>query len=59
MELTENLKKKLTDAQTKDEAKDTTKDARKDGGMLLEDEDLAYVSGGGGFYAYDLFKLKR
>ncbi len=53
MKLAGNLKKKLSDAQTKEEAKDTSKDARKDGGMLLEDEDLAHVSGGGGFYSYD------
>ena len=45
MKLIGNLKKKVENAQTKEEARDAIKKA----GMLLDDDEMEAVSGGGGF----------
>ena len=50
MKLIGNLKKKVENAKTKEEARDTIKKA----GMLLDDDELEQVSGGGGNPLEDL-----
>ena len=51
MKLIDDLKEKVENAKTKtkEEARDTIKEA----GMLLDDEELDKVSGGGEFTAYN------
>ncbi len=49
MKLIGDLKEKLENAKTKEEARDTIKKA----GMLLDDEELDKVSGGGEFTGYN------
>ena len=51
MKLIGNLKKKVENAKTKEEARDTIKKA----GMLLDDDELEQVSGGGGDLLKGLF----
>ena len=49
MKLTGILKKSVTKAQTKEEEKEIIKDTIKEGRMVLDDEELDKVSGGGSF----------
>ena len=49
MKLIGDLKEKVENAKIKEEARDTIKEA----GMLLDDEELDKVSGGGEFTAYN------
>ena len=51
MKLIGNLKKKVENAKTKEEARDTIKKA----GMLLDDDELEQVSGGGSNLLEDLW----
>lgn len=55
MKLIGDLKKKVESAKTKEEARDTIKEA----GMLLDDEELDKVSGGGKFTGYNPNELPR
>ena len=49
MKLIDDLKEKVESAKRKEEAKNTIKEA----GMLLDEEELDKVSGGGEFTAYN------
>lgn len=49
MKLIGDLKEKVENAKTKEEARDTIKEE----GMLLDDEELEKVSGGGKFNGYN------
>ncbi len=55
MKLIGDLKEKVENVKTKEEARDTIKEA----GMLLDDEELDKVSGGGEFTAYNPKDLPR
>ena len=51
MKIVEDLKKKVADAQTKEEAKEIIRDTIEETDVILNDEELDNVSGGiGGFY---------
>lgn len=50
MELVGDLKKKALEAKTKEEAKEIIRESIEEAGMILDDEELDSVSGGGGFY---------
>jgi hypothetical protein len=50
MKLIGDLKEKVENAKTKEEARNTFEEA----GMVLDDEELDKVSGGGEFTAYNL-----
>ncbi len=50
MKLMDEHKKKGLNPQTKEETKETNRDNIEKDGMLLDDEDLEKVSGGGEFY---------
>ncbi len=47
MKLIENLKKKAENTQTNEEFKEHTADAAKRAGMILDDNDMEQISGGG------------
>lgn len=52
MKLIENLKKKAENTQTNEEFKGHTGDAAKRAGMILDDNDMEQISGGGSFTPY-------
>ena len=52
MELVGDLKKKALEAKTKEEAKEIIRESIEEAGMILDDEELDSVSGGGGFYKF-------